>query len=278
MKLTVLLDNNTLIDRYFLGEPGVSYFIEADGKKILFDVGYSNAFLLNAQKLSIDLLDIDFVVLSHGHLDHTWGLLPLVQFYTEQIIEGKNRNKSTLITHPSTFLSKSFGDLAEIGSLFSEEKLSGFFNLKFSRKPVHLTERLVFLGEIERTSEFEAKEPIGKLKENEIEKDDFLFDDSALVYKSPEGLIIITGCSHSGICNILEQAKRTCSDDRVVDIIGGFHLLNPSEEQLQGTLEYFKLLNPRAVHACHCTDLKSKIALSKVANLEEVGVGLTIEY
>ena len=64
----------------------------------------------------------------------------------------------------------------------------------------------------------------------------------------------------------------------MVDIVGGFHLLDPPAEQLQGTLEYMKSLNPRSVHACHCTDLNSKIELSKVVNLKEVGVGLILEY
>jgi len=277
MKLTVLIDNNTLIDRYFLGEPGVSYFIEADGKKILFDVGYSDAFITNARKLSIDLLNVDFVVLSHGHLDHTWGLIPLVRLYTEGIIEGQNANKPTLVTHPLTLSSKRFGNF-EIGSLLTEDKLSGYLHLKLSREPVYLTERLVYLGEIERTNDFEAKNPIGKSLEEGIEKDDFLFDDSALAYKSSEGLIIITACSHSGICNIIEYAKKVCGDDRVVDIVGGFHLLDPSAEQMQGTIKYLKLLNPSSVHACHCTDLESKIELSKVVNLKEVGVGLKLEY
>ena len=278
MKLTVLIDNNTLNDRYFWGEPGVSYFIETDGKKILFDVGYSDAFIQNARKLSIDLLNVDFVVLSHGHLDHTWGLIPLVRLYTERIFEEQNAKKPALVTHPLTLSSKKFGDLSEIGSLLTENKLSGYFHLKLSREPVYLTDRLVYLGEIERTNEFEAKNPIGKTLEDGIEKDDFLFDDSALAYKSSEGLIIITACSHSGICNIVEYARKICGDNRVVDIIGGFHLLNSSTEQLQGTIEYMKSINPGSVHACHCTDLNSKIELSKVINLKEVGVGLTLGY
>lgn len=278
MKLTVLIDNNTLIDRYFIGEPGVSYYIETDGKKILFDVGYSDAFIQNARKLSIDLLNVDFVVLSHGHLDHTWGLIPLVGLYTESIFEGQNAKKPTLVTHPLTLSTKKFGNLSEIGSLLTEDKLAGYFYLKLSREPVYLTDRLLYLGEIERTNEFEAKNPIGKTLKDGIEKDDFLFDDSALAYKSPKGLVIITGCSHSGICNIVEYARKICKDDRVVDIIGGFHLLDPSQEQLQGTIEYMKSLNPSSVHACHCTDLNSKIELSKVVNIKEVGVGLTLEY
>ncbi len=278
MKVTVLIDNNTLIDRYFLGEPGVSYFIEADGKKILFDVGYSDAFITNARKLSIDILNTDFVVLSHGHIDHTWGLIPLVSHYTERILEEQNTHKATLVTHPLTLSAKRFDNVLEIGSLLTEDRLSCYFNLELSREPVNLTERLVYLGEIERTNAFEAKIPIGKTWEDGIEKDDFLFDDSALAYKSDEGLIIITGCSHAGICNIVEYARKVCGDDRVVDIIGGFHLLNPGTEQLQATMEYMKGLHPTSVHACHCTDLHSKIELSKVVNLKEVGVGLKLQY
>jgi 7,8-dihydropterin-6-yl-methyl-4-(beta-D-ribofuranosyl)aminobenzene 5'-phosphate synthase len=71
MKITVLVDNNTMIDRYFQGEPGVSYFIECDDKKYLFDTGYSDIFLRNATKMGINLLALDAVVISHGHNDHT---------------------------------------------------------------------------------------------------------------------------------------------------------------------------------------------------------------
>ena len=71
MKCRVLMDNNTIIDRYFTGEPGLSFLIEAEGKRILFDTGYSNAFLGNAKKLEENLLNLDYIVFSHGHLDHT---------------------------------------------------------------------------------------------------------------------------------------------------------------------------------------------------------------
>jgi 7,8-dihydropterin-6-yl-methyl-4-(beta-D-ribofuranosyl)aminobenzene 5'-phosphate synthase len=278
MELTVLLDNNTLIDRYFLGEPGISYLIETEGKRILFDVGYSDAFMTNAWKLSIDLRDVDYVVLSHGHMDHTWGLVPLVRLHTEALIEGLPVRKPTLVTHPLTLSPRRLDNLPEIGSLLTEEKLSGFFHLQLSREPVWLTERLVFLGEIERSNDFEAQKPIGKIMEEGVEKDDFLLDDSALAYRSPEGLVIVTGCSHAGICNIVEQARKVCGDQRAVDIIGGLHLLNPPAEQLQGTLEYMESLHPWAVHACHCTDLDAKIALSRVVDLKKVGVGLRLEY
>ena len=75
MQLTVLVDNNTLIDRYYLGEPGVAYYLEDGDVRILFDVGYSDIFLRNAQALGIDLSRLQQVVLSHGHNDHTRGCL-----------------------------------------------------------------------------------------------------------------------------------------------------------------------------------------------------------
>ena len=278
MKLTVLVDNNTLIDRYFFGEPGVSYYIEADGIKVLFDVGYSDIFIQNANKMSIDLLELDIIVLSHGHLDHTWGLDPLVRMYTEAGLEALPAKRPKLVAHPNALLPKRSEKVPQSGSLIGADALSAFTELKLSKVPFHLSENLVFLGEIERTNNFEAQEPHGKTLDNGIEKDDYLLDDSALAYKTESGLVIITGCSHSGICNIVEQAREVCGEQRVLDIIGGFHLMDPPQEQLQGTVEYLQDLNPRELHACHCTDLNSKIALAKAANLKEVGVGLTQEY
>lgn len=102
-------------------------------------------------------------------------------------------------------------------------------------------------------------------------------DDSALAYRSAEGIVIVSGCSHSGICNIVEQAKRVCGEKRVVDIVGGLHLLDPPERQMSETLGYFERMRPHEVHACHCTDLASKVALAGVANLKDVGVGLDLE-
>ena len=278
MKLTVLIDNNTLIDRYFLAEPGVSYLIETGGKKIIFDLGYSNAFIINARKLVLDLLDLDYVVLSHGHIDHTGGLDPLLRLYLEAAIEKLPLKKPKLVAHPSTFFSKKIGNLPEIGSFVSEETLSGFFDVRLSKNPVQLTERLIFLGEIERENDFEGLRPMGKIRKKGMDKDDFLLDDSALAYRSDAGLVIITGCSHAGICNIIEQARRVCREERVVDIIGGFHLLDPPPIQLQKTVSYLKALKPTAIHACHCTDLNSLLALADAAEMKEVGVGLTLEY
>ncbi len=84
MKLTVPVDTNTIIDRYFSGEPEVSYLIETDENKILFDTGYSDMFIRYAEKLNQNLLDIDYLVISHGHIDHTGGLKPFCKLLQGQ--------------------------------------------------------------------------------------------------------------------------------------------------------------------------------------------------
>ena len=278
MKLTVLVDNNTLIDRYFYAEPGLSFLIEDEKHKILFDVGYSNIFIKNAYKMNMRFWDLDYLVLSHGHLDHTWGLMDLIKLFTEATIEDINYQIPVLVAHPHIFFPKEMGSLKEIGSMVTREEMKRHFLIKLSTEPVWLTDKLVFLGEIKRENNFEAKNPIGKINIKNDKEDDFIMDDSALAYRTEEGLIIITGCSHSGICNIIEQAKKICNEERIIDIIGGFHLLDPDRNQLEGTLKYFKKLQPKILHACHCTDLNSKIALSKISNLKEVGVGLVLNY
>jgi len=278
MKLHVLVDNNTLIDRYFTGEPAVSYLIEEGDLRVLFDVGYSDIFLQNARKMNQDLLQLDYLVLSHGHMDHTWGMEPLIRAYAEAGIEETPCRKPIVITHPDTFLPKHMPGFPILGSIVTQETVARNFDLKLSKEPVWLSSRLVFLGEVERHTSFEARHPIGIVCRGEQEEDDFLAEDSALVYRAQEGLVVITGCSHAGICNIIEQARRVCKEDRIIDIIGGLHLLQPSQEQLQGTLHYLQALLPQQIHACHCTDLASKIALSRVVKIEEVGVGTCLTY
>jgi 7,8-dihydropterin-6-yl-methyl-4-(beta-D-ribofuranosyl)aminobenzene 5'-phosphate synthase len=88
----------------------------------------------------------------------------------------------------------------------------------------------------------------------------------------------MVGCSHAGVCNTIEYAREVCSEPRIVDVIGGFHLQKPSRQHLEGTLAYFRRLQPQALHACHCTDLAAKIALAQVADMQEVGAGLSLAY
>ena len=242
MKLTVLVDNNTLIDRYFIGEPGVSYYLEDGEKKILFDVSYSDAFITNGEKLGVNFFNLDYLVISHSHLDHTWGLEPYIKRLSEEVMEGRKFKKATFVSHPKVFDSKTFTGIDEFGINVDEKKLFKYFNNGLTEKPMWITENIVFLGQIPRKNDFESVEPIGKVLRNGKYEADYNIDDSALCYKSEEGLVIITACSHSGICNIIEYAKEVCGSSKVLDVVGGFHLQNPSDIQMDGTINYFFLL------------------------------------
>ncbi len=278
MKLTILVDNNTIVDRFYLGEPALSVLIEAENKKILLDTGYSDVFLKNAAKMNINLLDIDELLISHGHNDHTMGLIPYIKYIMEKKDEDLKLKKPILRMHPYALIPKIDSKIGNIGMMISEKELNHHFKVIKSTTPVHITERLVFLGEIERQNDYEKVENPAKTTVNEREVDDILLDDTALVYKSHKGLVIITGCSHSGICNICSYAKKVCEDDRIIDIIGGLHLQNPPSERLNKTIRYLKDSNVKQLHACHCTDLKSKIAIGKEIPVIEVGAGMVIKF
>jgi 7,8-dihydropterin-6-yl-methyl-4-(beta-D-ribofuranosyl)aminobenzene 5'-phosphate synthase len=278
MKLKVLVDNNTLIDRYFEGEPGVSYYIEDGDSRILFDVGYSDLFIKNGEKMGIDFFNLDYLVLSHSHLDHTWGLEPYVKRLTEEVMEGRSLPRAKLVAHPGVFNSRTFTGEDELGITMDQSRLEKFFEFNLSREALWLTDRLAFLGEIPRKNDFESQSPIGRVLIDGVYEDDYNIDDSALVYKSDEGLVIITGCSHAGICNIIEAARALTGEMKIRDVIGGFHLQNPSERVLNKTVSYFKDLGTEKIHPCHCTDLRSKIALAGVVELGEVGVAFEISY
>lgn len=272
MKLRILVDNNTFIDQYYLGEPGVSYYLEEDGSAWLFDTGYSDVFMQNAFAMALPIEAVDGVVISHGHNDHTRGLIYLHEWY-----EKLGRHGVPLIAHPDAFAPKRIGTM-NIGSPLSADMLEGVFSLRRERQPLWLSSKLVYLGEIKRTNSFEGHHPMGQTKIDGQWKRDFLYDDTALAYCSEEGLVIIAGCSHAGICNIIEQARRVCREDRVAAIIGGFHLMQPDPHILQQTMDYFASLHPGAVYAAHCCDFASKCALARVAPVQEAGVNLTLEW
>lgn len=271
MKLTVLVDNNTLIDRYYLGEPGVSYFLEEAGHQFLFDTGYSDIFLANAEKLGLAVTDLSAVLLSHGHNDHSRGLC-----WLRERLEKTGRTGVPLLAHPDAFLPKREGPLS-IGMPLSEETLSGVFALRKERRPVWLTDRLVWLGEIPRQFSFEGK-PVGECWKDGVWQTDPVMDDTALAYRSEAGAVVITGCSHAGICSITEYAKSVLGENRVAAIIGGFHLLHAPAAQLEATRACLEASAPGAVYACHCTDLAARIFLAETLPVREVGVSSVLSW
>lgn len=267
MKLRILCDNNTYIDQYYLGEPAFSCYIEAEDARVLLDVGYSDVFLRNAEKMGIDLSALTHVVLSHGHNDHTGGLTPF--------IEEKVAPSAKLIAHEDCFVGKYYGE-EYIGAPYDVEQILYLADCQLTAEPVALTENLWYLGEIPRKLDFEPRTVIGKRERmGEWEEDDLL-DDTALAYRTEKGLFIITGCAHSGICNIIEQAKAVCGDDRIIGVLGGFHLFE-DDDRAAATAEYFARHHIPDLYPCHCVSLKVKHRFMETLNIHEVGVGMELE-
>lgn len=268
MKLTVLVDNHTYIDQYYLGEPAVCYYIEDGTDKILFDLGYSNAFLKNAERLSIPLSALTKIVLSHGHNDHTGGF--------PYLADKMDLSRVTLVAHPNALRAKIL-EQNYISTNLAPAIASSNIRLSLSKKPVRISKNITFLGEIPTLFSFESRHAIGQQQSDAKEfEDDFLLDDSALVYRSPKGLFIITGCSHSGICNIVEYAKSVCHCSTIYGIIGGLHLFDIDERLAQTTL-YLREQHLTNLYPCHCVSFQVKSAIHHDIPIQEVGVGLTLD-
>ncbi len=266
MRLTVLMDNNTYIDQYYIGEPAVSYYIEDGDRRILFDTGYSGAFMENAEKMGIKLSKLTDIVLSHGHNDHTGGL--------EFLIKTEFVEAPVLTAHPDALL-KRYADGLDIGSPVDENGLRGKMDLRLTKEPVKISENIIFLGEIPQTHE--AGYSIGTVIRDGREMEDFMPDDSALVYTAQDGIYVITGCSHSGICNIISYAKEVAGNDRVLGVIGGLHLFEKDERTAE-TIKFLENENIKYFYPCHCTSFKVRSLMDNTMDVREVGVGLILEW
>ncbi len=217
-------------------EHGLSFLIESD-RRVLFDAGPSEIFKKNALKLGVNLEGVDTIVLSHGHWDHGNGL---------KFIKGKR-----LICHPVCFTKRyRKKDNSYIGLSITVKEAKEVFELLFSKDPYNVSDKIIFLGEIPRENDFEAKSTPFIFEDG---KEDFVIDDSALAVKSAMGLIIIAGCSHAGICNIIEHAKKVTGTKKVYAIIGGFHLKEVDEIAMK-TIAYLKKQRIKRIYPSHCVD------------------------
>lgn len=264
MKCTVLVDNNTLIDHYYLAEPALSFYIEDEEECFLLDTGYSDVFITNAERLGIDLSKIKKIVISHGHNDHTGGL---AYFKNKFGLTGVE-----IIAHPGAFDVRHSNHLSIGSPLTKEELIEAGAILNITDSPIKVTKNIVFLGNIQTRFQFEKRTQIG----NKQDTPDYVEEDTALVYHGKEGLFVLTGCSHSGICSIMETAKRVSHQEKIVGVIGGFHLFN-EDEKLQGTIQYFVENNINRLYPCHCVSLQAKIAIAKYCKINEIGSGYSIK-
>ncbi|MEA4869338.1 MAG: MBL fold metallo-hydrolase [Christensenella sp.] len=269
MKLTVLVDNHTYIDRYYLGEPAVSYLIEDGEHLILFDMGYSDVFLENAKRMGIDLGRVTDIVLSHGHNDHTGGLPAFFARFTQPV---------RLFAHLSAFLPKRHQG-ADAGSPMPLYELPRWVSLQLGAKPRRVSEHIWCLGEVPRIFPFELDRAVGETLSSCgcCWESDTLRDDTALVLALPEGAFVVTGCAHAGVCNTVAYAKQVSGASRTLGLLGGFHLFETGEA-LDRTLAELRNLGVERVYPAHCTSLPVKAAFVGAFDTVEVGVGLQIDW
>lgn len=265
MKLTVLVDNNTNMGNVLTPEHGLSFYIEDADSKVIFDCGTTDAFIKNAYKIGIDLEHVTDIVLSHSHSDHIGGFAKLQHLYQKFRDIGISFEAKNIIAHPEIFNCADTDDNSdgEEKIRLSQDDIEKFFNIILSKDSIKLTENLYFMGEIPIHAEV---------------KNDYAPDETALVYKSEQGLVIMSGCSHSGVQNIIEQARRVTGEFRVHTLIGGIYLMNRSGEEINELGRYFKQQNISKIYPCHCTDLESRIILSRYVNIAEVSTGKSYSW
>lgn len=276
MKLTVLMDNTTILDKPFLSESGLSFLIETDDAKVIFDTGYSPIFLSNARKMGIDLTDATAIAISHGHNDHTYGLPALGKLLLRK---GK---RVPLMLHPACIEKKFWrnkdGSLEEIGMPMNRHELGVYYDITLTEEVTKLGDRLYFMGSIPREYP-EANESIGLIakQDNELVPD-FVQDDTAIVFDGKEGLVIINGCAHSGLINILQYTQEIFPSKPIAAVIGGFHMLSKDPAWLCSTSAKIKSYGPRSIYPCHCTDEASRAYLRGHFQVGAIGVGTVLPF
>ncbi len=284
LKLSVLTDDTA--DRSFPAirpEHGVCYHIDLGTTKVLFDLGYSGVFIENAALLGIDLKQVTHLCLSHGHNDHAGGLLPWIRSYEKDL----SLRRPCLISHKNVFNRKLKEDPHEVETGMGIDKnfIETFFHLNLTNEPFSITDDLIFLGQIDRTNDFENKNPVGKTFDVSGKLiDDFCLDDSALIYRTEKGIVLITACSHSGICNIIKYAEKIAKEKweqapHITTVIGGLHLKGNETDLLKKTAEFFKTKNIEKFYIGHCTEFKAKAYLLNLGfNIDELHVGREISF
>ena len=233
----------------FLAEWGLSFLIDTGEESILFDTGKSVSASYNFASMKIDPHRISKIVLSHGHHDHTGGLREVLRLIGHEV---------EVIAHPDIWAPKYSRRKGEsvrhIGVPFARrelEHLGARFNL--TTKPVKLNENMMTTGEVPMLTAYETIEPVLFVKNGENWQPDQLLDDQALVIKDEEGLAIVLGCAHRGMMNTIYYAQKLTGVEKVHTVIGGSHLINASEEQLEMTVIALRQLHLKRLALCHCT-------------------------
>ena len=253
MKITTLIENeNSHGQENLKTEAGLSLFIETNNLRILFDTGSSGSFADNAEKLSVDLTKVDFVVISHAHFDHTGGLERFFQInktakvYINEYVKGSYFYKIL-------FIKKNIGTDQSLLETYADRFVfvSGDFQIN---ENIKLT---ASFGKNHKTPS--DSKHILKREGNKLVTDDFLHEQMMLITEKGK-LYVFTGCSHHGIANMVEAAEKQ-ADGKRISVVGGFHMYNPVtkglSEKKEDVIHVGELLNNNKnidkIATGHCT-------------------------
>ncbi|HUI71375.1 MAG TPA: MBL fold metallo-hydrolase [Spirochaetia bacterium] len=251
LTLRVLVDDQAG-QKSMLPEHGLSFWIEADCCRILFDTGQGQAFRDNARQMNLNLAEVDAVAISHGHYDHTGGLAVALTECT----------KAVFFMHPDALRARysrsADGGVRAIGfPLQTGERFRARLeDVRWTKTVTRLHPAVFLTGEIERRSPPPSAgrffvDPEG------LSPDPFL-DDQALVLETQGGAVIFLGCSHAGVENTLRCALSHSQTGKLRAVVGGMHLSDASEEEIAELGDALESLGPELIAPCHCTGAKAK--------------------
>lgn len=269
---TLLVDNNKSQHRFLKSEHGFSLYLSYNGKNILFDFGASSIVKDNIQTLDIDLKNVDCLVSSHSHYDHINGLRTLAP---------ELRNKTLYVG--SNFDLKKYGRVKDnekvldyLGANFEKDYLDGF---DIKKTVVH--DKLKISENIYIVSNFSCEKDNSLFHRFVIEdgqqfKDDYFLDELCLVIEREKDLVLIVGCSHPGILNIIKRVN-SLFVKKVSTIIGGTHLSKADDEKIDSISNSLINLNIKDYYLCHCSGDKIIEKLkNNIQKCYSIGVGSTI--
>lgn len=254
-RVTVLVEN-TAKGPGILAEHGMSYWIEQDNNHVLMDTGQGGALERNALRLGIRLAEINALILSHGHYDHTGGApIPL-----------KSTLATTIYLHPAAFARKytreSNGTVRDIGiPRPSEEAIrNSRHQIVESTQPITLFNHLTMTGPVPRVTDFEDTGGQFFL-DKECFQPDPLEDDQSVFFDTREGLVVLLGCAHAGLINTLLYIRHLTNNRPIHMVIGGTHLINASPQRMERTLSELRGMGVRKLAPAHCTGMPATVAL-----------------
>jgi 7,8-dihydropterin-6-yl-methyl-4-(beta-D-ribofuranosyl)aminobenzene 5'-phosphate synthase len=282
LKVTVLVTNLGGDPYEGDGEWGYSALVEVDGHKILYDTGLSADLVLrNAKALKVDLSDVEDVVLSHNHYDHVGGLMSL----RRELSKINPRAMSRVHVGAGIFeprWSESGEDHNGLRLIRAEYLATGGAFVVHD-KPTELFPGVWLTGPVPRTNDEKNWTPGLSLDTPQGRREDNVPEDSALIFNTGQGIIILTGCAHAGIVNITEYARRIIGNKPIVAMIGGLHLFSASDQALAWTGAKLKSYGVLSLLAGHCTGieatfrLRESLGLSrKTAVVSAVGSSFTL--